>query len=249
VTLALDVDIDMAKQIVKESASTTDQNDRKRLWLLIARRVIEKGQDVGKAMAILKECDLRLEDILPFFPNFFKIGDFKDEICKSLELYNTTIDTLKESMEEYANNATLIRKDINELRNRSGFVSSTQKCDLCSQLVLTRQFFLFPCTHVFHVDCMIKEVSIYLEKNPRARPDISQMKTKKEKSDKKSGRSADEDAREKKKRDRMLEHFAASQCLFCGDIMIDSVQEPFISLTEEQTDIMSWKIRGEYSGS
>jgi hypothetical protein len=36
-----------------------------------------------------------LEDILPFFPDFTLIDDFKDEICKSLEEYKTEIDDLK----------------------------------------------------------------------------------------------------------------------------------------------------------
>lgn len=44
-----------------------------------------------------------------------------------------------------------------------------QRCDLCSQPVLTRQFYLFPCAHVFHIDCITAEVKQYLDKNPRVR--------------------------------------------------------------------------------
>jgi len=52
----------------------------------------------------------------------------------------------------------------------------------------------------------------------------------------------DEEAKERRRRERVLEHFTASQCLFCGDIMINSVQEPFIG-PEEGEEVASWRIK------
>jgi hypothetical protein len=95
--------------------------------------VIENGSPISTAMSLLKECDLKLEDILPYFPDFVRIGDFKEEIVKSLEAYNTTIETLKTEMDGYTDTANKIRKDIGDLRNRSGFITSNQRCDICSQ--------------------------------------------------------------------------------------------------------------------
>ncbi len=34
---------------------------------------------------------LKLEDILPFFPDFVMIDNFKDAICDSLERYNRQV--------------------------------------------------------------------------------------------------------------------------------------------------------------
>jgi hypothetical protein len=65
---------------------------------------------------------------------------------------------LKEEMDELTKNANLIRTDISQLRNRFGYVSAGQKCDFCMQAVLTRSFLIFPCSHVFHVDCVVAEV-------------------------------------------------------------------------------------------
>ena len=44
---------------------------------------------------------LKIEDILPFFPEFVVIDSFKREICLSLEEYNGKIDSLRKEMEDY----------------------------------------------------------------------------------------------------------------------------------------------------
>lgn len=61
-----------------------DEDLRKKLWLMIAKHVIqqEKGvkrENIRKAIAFLKETNglLKIEDILPFFPDFALIDDFK----------------------------------------------------------------------------------------------------------------------------------------------------------------------------
>lgn len=44
------------------------------------------------------------------------------------------------------------------LRCRYGIVSAQEKCCVCSYPLLTRSFYLFPCQHVYHSDCLIQEV-------------------------------------------------------------------------------------------
>ena len=41
---------------------------------------------------------------------------------------------------------------------RSGSVRTTDKCSVCSFPLVTRSFYLFPCQHKFHSDCLIAEV-------------------------------------------------------------------------------------------
>lgn len=50
-----------------------------------------------RAMEFLKYSRdlLKIEDILPFFPDFVLIDDFKEAICSSLEEYNDHIEQLK----------------------------------------------------------------------------------------------------------------------------------------------------------
>jgi hypothetical protein len=43
---------------------------------------------------------VKIEDILPLFPDFVQIDNFKDAICASLEDYNNQIEALKGEMED-----------------------------------------------------------------------------------------------------------------------------------------------------
>lgn len=65
-----------------------DEDLRKKLWLMVAKHVVEqekgtKRENIRKAIAFLKETDglLKIEDILPFFPDFALIDDFKVGAC------------------------------------------------------------------------------------------------------------------------------------------------------------------------
>lgn len=148
----------------------TDPALRKKLWLRIARHVVEEKGDINRAMDFLKQCDLlKIEYILPFFPPFTVIDKFKDEICSSLEEYNQKIEKLKEKMDESTRNANQINNETKSLKNRYGFVNHNQKCELCGVEIIDRAFFLFPCQHAFHIDCTTKEVISYLDPQQKAR--------------------------------------------------------------------------------
>lgn len=107
-------------------------------------------------MRFLENTDLlKIEDILPFFPDFVVIDDFKDEICTALEGYSNHIDVLKGEMDEATRNAEAIKQDIAALQERFITLDTSEKCSECKQPLLTRQFYVFPCHHTFHADCLI----------------------------------------------------------------------------------------------
>ena len=70
-------------------------------------------------MEYLQQSDLlKIEDVLPFFPDFVLIDEFKDELCAALQSYNEHIQNLKEEMDEATKSAESIRVDIRELKNK-----------------------------------------------------------------------------------------------------------------------------------
>ncbi len=113
-------------------------------------------------MLFLETADaLKIEDILPLFPDFVMIDDFKEEICVALEDYSRHVDSLKNDMEEATRNAESIKADLGELRNRFITLGTSECCCHCEKDLYERQFYVFPCYHSIHVDCLINMVGFH----------------------------------------------------------------------------------------
>ncbi|KAH9486613.1 Vacuolar protein sorting-associated protein 18-like protein [Psilocybe cubensis] len=162
VDLALEKgDLELAK--INADMPEDDPSLRKKLWLKIARYVVQDKKDIKSAMRFLENADLlKIEDILPFFPDFVVIDDFKEEIAHALEGYSAQIDALKAEMDEATQTAESIKQDIAALKNRFITIDANEKCSNCSNLLLSRQFYVFPCHHTFHADCLIGLAKEYL---------------------------------------------------------------------------------------
>ncbi|KIK86558.1 hypothetical protein PAXRUDRAFT_831909 [Paxillus rubicundulus Ve08.2h10] len=162
VDLALEKgDLELAK--TNANMPEDDPQLRKKLWLKIARYVVQDKKDIKSAMRFLEDTNLlKIEDILPFFPDFVVIDDFKEEIAHALEGYSAHIDELKQEMDEATRTVESIKQDIASLKNRFVTVDAGERCSVCAHLLLTRQFYVFPCQHTFHADCLIGLAKEYL---------------------------------------------------------------------------------------
>jgi hypothetical protein len=158
VDLALQYDeIDLASNVADRS--DTEPALRKKLWLAIAKKVISRSSGIKTAIEFLRRVDLlRIEDLIPFFPDFVVIDDFKEEICTALEDYSRKIDDLKREMDESEETAAHIKVDIKALDQRYAIVEPGERCYVCGLPLLARQFFVFPCQHAFHSDCLARKV-------------------------------------------------------------------------------------------
>ncbi|KAJ6667300.1 hypothetical protein lerEdw1_017278 [Lerista edwardsae] len=247
VDLALQVDVDMAKSCA--DLPEEDEELRKKLWLKIARHVVQEEKDVKKAMACLSSCNLlKIEDVLPFFPDFVTIDHFKEAICNSLEAYNKHIEELKTEMEEATQSAKRIREDIQEMRNKYGSVEPQEKCAACDFPLLNRPFYLFLCGHMFHYDCLLQAVYPNLPSYKQAKLENLQKKLSATSQPSKSHhRTKDTDAagqgkgqpsREQMKAD--IDDIVAAECVYCGELMIQSIDKPFIDPKQYEEEMQSW---------
>jgi len=221
-------EIDLAS-LVADRPPPTDPALRKRLWLAVAKKVISQ-QGTGSiktAIDFLKRCDLlRIEDLIPFFPDFVVIDDFKDEICAALESYSRSIASLESEMDASAATAESIKADIKHLDRRYAIVEPGERCRLCGLPLLSRQFFVFPsCQHGFHSDCLGKRVLEGSGLTVRSRVRELQAQI---------GRGG-----RREREGRELDALVAGQCVLCGDLAIKMVEEPFVHETD---DLEEWAI-------
>jgi vacuolar protein sorting-associated protein 18 len=221
-------DIDLAA-IVADRIEANDKM-RKRLWLLIAEKKIKEASSIKEAISFLKQCELlKIEDLIPFFPDFVVIDDFKDEICEALEEYSRHIDSLKQEMDLSQHTAEQIKAEIAALDHRYAIIEPGERCWICTLPVLSRQFFVFPCQHAFHSDCLGKRV---LESSGTSK----RKRIKDLQSEVNQGLSI---GHQRQNLVAELDGLVAEQCVLCGDLGIKQIDEPFI---HDGDDVAAWAI-------
>ncbi|KAJ5442781.1 Pep3/Vps18/deep orange [Penicillium cf. griseofulvum] len=210
-------------------ADRPEGNDklRKKLWLLVAEKKIRQpGTGIKDAIEFLRRCELlRIEDLIPFFPDFVVIDDFKDEICTALEDYSRHIDSLRQEMDNSALTARQIRGEISGLDTRYAIVEPGERCWLCSLPVLSRQFFVFPCQHAFHSDCLGREVLDGAGGKKKYIRDLQAQLS-----------SGDISASRREDIVKELDGLVAEACILCGDHAIKQIDKPFIASSETAED-------------
>lgn len=276
VALALQVDLELA--MAEAEKVEDDQDLRKKLWLMVAKHVIErekgaKRENIRKAIAFLKETDglLKIEDILPFFPDFALIDDFKEAICSSLEDYNKQIEELKQEMNDATYGADNIRNDISALAQRYAVIDRDEECGVCRRkiLIVGREyhmargytsigpmapFYVFPCGHAFHAECLIAHVTRCTnEAQAEYILDLQKQLTLLggEARRDSNGTLTEESITSITPADKLrsqLDDAIASECPFCGDLMIREISLPFV-LPEEAQQVTSWEIKPHNLGT
>ncbi|XP_063825153.1 vacuolar protein sorting-associated protein 18 homolog isoform X1 [Ostrinia nubilalis] len=238
VELALQVDLTLAKSVAN---MPEEMEMQRQLWLNIAEHVITKNQDLQEAMSFLKECPLiKIEDILPFFSDVVTIDHFREPICQSLEEYNTQIEELKSEMEEATRSAEYVRSEIQSFRNRSVLVMVSDACCLCDIALLLRPFYLFPCGHKFHSDCLLSEIQPILGPARRNKlTDLQRQLSVLSNIELSTVTSSGLPLREVLRNE--IDDIVASECVFCGEYMINCIDKPFIAAADWDRLMREWE--------
>ena len=142
------------QRIAKFIASNApDENIKKKLWIDIF--IYNNHNDFKEALGLVKESKiLKVEDVLPYITDTIKIEDFQNQIDQCVGEYESNIKKIKENINEYNIATESIKVDINKIKRKPIERSSNDcKCEICNKQ-LNSNFFLFPCGHIFDINCI-----------------------------------------------------------------------------------------------
>ena len=145
--------------------SALDKKLKKKLWIEIFRSYSEnitedqnskKEEKFNKALEIMEKSKiLKIEDVLPHITDSVKIEEFQTQISKCISQYEENINGLKNNIKTYNNIAENIKTDINKIKKRSMEIKYNEfKCEICKGYIKNKNIFLFPCGHMFDMDCI-----------------------------------------------------------------------------------------------
>ena len=193
---------------------------------------------------------LKIEDILPLFPDFETIDQFKKPIIKSLDRYNERLNNLRTEMTDASKSIDEIRDDLSKYRTRCvATIDSSATCALCDQsLMLQSTFYIFACGHNFHGDCLFTYVKRLMTFKDRSnlddstRPPTSVNEQKLDLLTSKTLTLKDIDnvgrlqsiiasgiappSRDMESVQQEIDDLLASQCILCGETAVDHLDQP-----------------------
>jgi hypothetical protein len=218
--------------------------------LFLASSVVTQGHDLNEVMEILEDCGndlLKIEDVLPLFPDFETIDQFKKPIIKSLEHYNDRLNGLRTEMNDASKSIDDIREDLAKYRTRCvATIDSNETCSLCQQsLMLQSTFYIFACGHYFHGDCLftyVRRLMKHKDDHSLDQRNNSQASSKTDTNPRKSTIQKDIDtfnklqsiiasgiappSRDMESVQQELDDLVASQCVLCGETAVDFLDQP-----------------------
>ena len=155
VRILLNQQNDDCKKIAKFIASNTPgETLKKQLWIDIFS--YDSQKDFQKSLEIMKESKiLKIEDILPHITDTIKIEEFKKQISNCINEYEENIKNLKDNISKFNKTAENIDNDIYKAKKESIEIEySNCKCEICNEFIKDKNIFLFPCGHMFDMNCI-----------------------------------------------------------------------------------------------
>ncbi len=242
--------------MVRNKKQKKIENSKKNfiVYFNLASSVVTEGHDLNEVMEILEDCGndlLKIEDVLPLFPDFETIDQFKKPIIKSLEHYNDRLNELRGEMNDASKSIDDIRDDLAKYRTRCvATIDSNETCSLCEQaLMLQSTFYIFACGHYFHGDCLFTYVGRLMKRKEDNNLDEKNRLQGSNKTEQNLDKISTKNltlnnidtvnrlqsiiasgiappSRDMESVQQELDDLVASQCVLCGETAVDYLDQP-----------------------
>jgi len=145
-------------------------------------------------------------------------------------------------MNEAKSASEVIRQEIIEAKAERQCVRATDRCSLCCDLLMTRPFYIFSCTHMFHSDCLAEAIYPHLPQAKQRKlielQNLLASSTNENDLISQNSRSITMGKYDQVQAE--LDDLIASECLFCGDIMVRNIDKLFIEDSEFNKVMKEW---------
>ena len=100
--------------------------------------------------------------ILPSLPTTITISDIQSNVITQLVDFNNQLNQLNMDMSALHLTNNNLKYQLHSLQQQIIAVSTSQRCDICSQPAMLSPFIYFRCGHVFHLLCCVNTVVDHL---------------------------------------------------------------------------------------
>ncbi|KAH3902013.1 uncharacterized protein SCODWIG_01178 [Saccharomycodes ludwigii] len=155
---------------------------------------------------------LTIKDLLPLFDDITTIANIKDEFIKSVNQHAELMKEISQEITDLVRIKKNILQDIEAFQDRYVKIEAGSHCDSCHELLQNKKFYVFPCGHNFHLNCLVKLIlkgGDYILK--------SKLENLERKRKLNSGFN--------KKIIKDLDELLSTKCPLCSDININNIDE------------------------
>lgn len=239
VTLAIEnKKLELAKQNAQKPEKYDEELSRK-LWLQIAIYHIKIG-NVRDALNVMNESKLiKMEDLLPYFDEQDSISNFKEDICKALAGYKNKIDELNDELKESKKSSEQVKNELKSVKERYIEIEGTQACEVCNKPVMKKSFYVYPCSHAYHRDCLVDmmmpilRAKDYIKAN-RINNILEDIAEKEGRPNNKKNKRNEESKENLKDLYVKLDDLLAPQCYYCSPQFIQTIKDELIENKDEE---------------
>ncbi|KAF8820213.1 Pep3/Vps18/deep orange family protein [Cardiosporidium cionae] len=224
--------LSLAKHV---ASRPSDESVKKRLWLRIVEHLAER-ENLSELMHLVYESEglLKVQDVLPYMADSTIIDTFKEDICETLDAYEQRIASKRLEIEDHRKSAASLKEELRTLNQRCVILSSTQVCDVCCKSIYLEKFYTFTCGHSFHASCTKK-----LKYPTFGSGGIAQYNSLNQQIEE---ALLAKDELTVKNLEARIDDILADDCLLCGNVMIESITQHFVSTHETDEELQSWAI-------
>ena len=141
------------------------EEKKKKIWMKLFKQYKNKKY-TSKQILILAGGSLKIEDVLQSLDTEIKLKEIKDDLQSCIDVYEQGVTSIKQNIISFNKSNNSIQENIFFTKKRKFELNQSNiKCRKCGNIITDNKFFLYPCGHIFDVECSVKILIDYENKN------------------------------------------------------------------------------------